>query len=95
MSKVIHEYQIKARSHIQLLETPADWEPLSVQPRGHCVVICARVDTDEPMVDQRVCVVTTGQELPEDMAAEKYLGTVYPGDDGILYHVFTTTGRGV
>jgi hypothetical protein len=92
--RTIYKYQISARPHVQLLATPKDWEPLSVQAQGNCICIWAMIDTDEPMVDQRVYVVATGEEL-DVPAAAKYLGTAQFLDGGLVWHVFGTLGRGV
>jgi hypothetical protein len=94
--RTIHKYQISARPHVQLVATPKDWEPLSVQAQGNCICIWALVDTDSrPLVDRCILVVATGEELPEDAVAEKYLGTAQFLDGGLVWHVFSTLGHGV
>lgn len=94
----IHKYVVTPpRFGFTTITMPRHAEPLSVGIQGDHIVLWANVDTEEPMVEHRICVFATGERLALEhlRAPERFLGTVqFPGP--LVFHVFCAArgGRG-
>lgn len=75
-------WKFKLSRGFQVLDLPADAEPLCVHMQGDLRCIWFRVNPDLPTVRRRFVTVGTG--WPD--AYGKYIGTLHDG--GYVWHVF-------
>lgn len=69
------------------LETPVEWQPLSLQVQDGTPVLWAIVNPESLRVQRSILVVGTGWDIPEDRTIV-HLGTYQTNHGQFVWHVF-------
>lgn len=82
--KTIYKYVFTLKNTVEEFDMPSDSIPLCVNMQGNNICLWCIVNTDNPVVKRRFCVIGTGWEIPVNIGA--YIGSVFPSP--YVFHVF-------